>query len=146
MQSDPGSANIPNFRRIHKRTGSSIRIRNAIFRTIVVFSLRDSYINSINVVSHFIRVKAINDEGESEPLEGDKPFKAKNPFGKFICRCPYDILNKIFRKTYHNLPYLTVIKLRVILHEVEYETLPFSLLITESLRKFGMNMPFFLLF
>jgi len=29
------------------------------------------------------RVKAINDEGESEPLEGDKPFKAKNPFGKF---------------------------------------------------------------
>merc|ERR1719458_2385336 len=27
------------------------------------------------------RVKAINDEGESDPLEGDKPIKAKNPFG-----------------------------------------------------------------
>ena len=27
-------------------------------------------------------MKAINDEGESEPLEGDKPIKAKNPFGK----------------------------------------------------------------
>jgi hypothetical protein len=30
------------------------------------------------------RVKAVNDEGESEPLEGDKPFIAKNPFGKSI--------------------------------------------------------------
>ena len=30
------------------------------------------------------RVKAVNDEGESEPLEGDKPIKAKNPFGKWI--------------------------------------------------------------
>ena len=30
------------------------------------------------------RVKAINDEGESEPLEGDKPIKAKNPFGKLF--------------------------------------------------------------
>ena len=34
------------------------------------------------------RVIAINDEGESEPLEGDKPIKAKNPFGKWpqFCR------------------------------------------------------------
>lgn len=29
------------------------------------------------------RVKAINDEGESDPLEGDKPIKAKNPFGEY---------------------------------------------------------------
>ena len=28
------------------------------------------------------RVFAVNELGESEPLEGDKPFKAKNPFGK----------------------------------------------------------------
>ena len=31
---------------------------------------------------YLFRVKAINDEGESEPLEGDKPIKAKNAFGK----------------------------------------------------------------
>lgn len=30
------------------------------------------------------RVKAINDEGESDPLEGDKPIKAKNPFGEYM--------------------------------------------------------------
>ena len=28
------------------------------------------------------RVSAVNELGESEPLEGDKPIKAKNPFGK----------------------------------------------------------------
>lgn len=27
------------------------------------------------------RVKAVNDEGESEPLETDKSITAKNPFG-----------------------------------------------------------------
>ena len=32
---------------------------------------------------YLFRVKAINDEGESEPLEGDKPIKAKNAFGEF---------------------------------------------------------------
>ena len=30
---------------------------------------------------YLFRVKAINDEGESEPLEADKAIKAKNPFG-----------------------------------------------------------------
>ncbi len=30
------------------------------------------------------RVSAINEEGQSEPLEGDKPIKAKNPFGKIL--------------------------------------------------------------
>ena len=30
------------------------------------------------------RVKAINDEGESDPLEGDKPIIAKNPFGEYM--------------------------------------------------------------
>lgn len=30
------------------------------------------------------RVTAINDEGESDPLEGDKPIKAKNPFGEYM--------------------------------------------------------------
>lgn len=29
------------------------------------------------------RVSAINDEGVSDPLEGDKPIKAKNPFGEY---------------------------------------------------------------
>jgi hypothetical protein len=28
------------------------------------------------------RVMAVNAEGESEPLEADKPIIAKNPFGK----------------------------------------------------------------
>ena len=30
------------------------------------------------------RVFAVNELGESEPLEGDKPIKAKNPFGKYL--------------------------------------------------------------
>lgn len=29
-----------------------------------------------------IRVKAVNKEGESEPLETDQPIVAKNPYGK----------------------------------------------------------------
>ena len=29
------------------------------------------------------RVFAVNELGESEPLEGDKPIKAKNPFGEY---------------------------------------------------------------
>ena len=33
---------------------------------------------------YLFRVKAINDEGESDPLDGDKPIKAKNPFGKYF--------------------------------------------------------------
>jgi len=28
------------------------------------------------------RVRAVNEEGESEPLETDKPITAKNPYGK----------------------------------------------------------------
>lgn len=31
-----------------------------------------------------IRVKAVNKEGESEPLELDKPFVAKNPYGLLL--------------------------------------------------------------
>jgi hypothetical protein len=31
---------------------------------------------------YLFRVTAINDEGESEPLEADTAIKAKNPFGK----------------------------------------------------------------
>ena len=38
------------------------------------------------------RVKAINDEGESDPLEGDKPIIAKNPFGEYM------IESSVFRK------------------------------------------------
>ena len=30
------------------------------------------------------RVKAVNDEGESDPLEGDRAVLAKDPFGKLI--------------------------------------------------------------
>jgi hypothetical protein len=30
------------------------------------------------------RVKAVNEEGESEPLQTDKAIKAKNPFGTFL--------------------------------------------------------------
>ena len=30
------------------------------------------------------RVKAVNKEGESEPLECDKEILAKNPFGKWL--------------------------------------------------------------
>lgn len=32
---------------------------------------------------HF-RVKALNDEGESEPLETERPTLAKNPYGKIL--------------------------------------------------------------
>lgn len=32
------------------------------------------------------RVKAVNPEGESEPLEADKAIIAKNPFGKSLMR------------------------------------------------------------
>lgn len=32
------------------------------------------------------RVKAINEEGESEPLVTDRSITAKNPFGKFLCQ------------------------------------------------------------
>lgn len=31
------------------------------------------------------RVKAVNEEGESEPLETDKSIVAKNPFSKYYC-------------------------------------------------------------
>lgn len=30
------------------------------------------------------RVRAVNKEGESDPLESTKPVLAKNPFGKFL--------------------------------------------------------------
>jgi len=33
---------------------------------------------------YLFRVSAVNEEGESDPLEGDKPIKAKNPFGKYF--------------------------------------------------------------
>lgn len=33
------------------------------------------------------RVKAINDEGESEPLESDGTIVAKNPYGLFDLNC-----------------------------------------------------------
>lgn len=33
------------------------------------------------------RVKAVNKEGESEPLETEKSIIAKNPFGKFFILC-----------------------------------------------------------
>ncbi len=36
------------------------------------------------IAIYLSRVKAINDEGESDPLEGDKPIIAKNAFGKDI--------------------------------------------------------------
>lgn len=32
------------------------------------------------------RVRAVNSEGESEPLETETPTKAKNPFGKTFTR------------------------------------------------------------
>ena len=32
------------------------------------------------------RVKAVNPEGESEPLDGEKSIIAKNPFGEFSSR------------------------------------------------------------
>lgn len=33
------------------------------------------------------RVTAVNDEGDSDPLEADKAIIAKNPFGKLVKRC-----------------------------------------------------------
>lgn len=33
------------------------------------------------------RVKAINEEGESEPLESEHSIVAKNPFGKYLLGC-----------------------------------------------------------
>lgn len=44
------------------------------------------------------RVKAINDEGESEPLESDRSIIAKNPYGLSLQVCP-----AIFRANYYFL-------------------------------------------
>lgn len=42
------------------------------------------------------RVKALNDEGESEPLETEKPIIAKNPYGNFSFKNSRDICKLLF--------------------------------------------------
>ena len=41
------------------------------------------------------RVKAINSEGESEPLNGEKPIKAKNPFSEYIFKILEILINNL---------------------------------------------------
>lgn len=36
---------------------------------------------------YMFRVRAVNSEGESEPLETDTATKAKNPYGKSMIEC-----------------------------------------------------------
>ena len=38
---------------------------------------------------YLFRVSAVNELGESDPLEADQAIKAKNPFGKFSIHCIY---------------------------------------------------------
>lgn len=46
------------------------------------------------------RVRAHNDEGESDPLDSDRPVLAKDPFGKATtsrkCLIPFGLFTRIF--------------------------------------------------
>ena len=51
---------------------------------------------------YMFRVKAVNDEGESEPLESDAPIQAKDPYGETRLaqtQCLHEEQNLLFLKT-----------------------------------------------
>jgi hypothetical protein len=44
---------------------------------------------------YMFRVKAVNDEGESEPLETDAAIKAKDPYGNDCLRAVWENVNQL---------------------------------------------------